>query len=93
MDGLEETDTEKDYALLRILSALDVKLFVTSRPLAKLELKFSGAAFFRVAAQDQDIRLHANDKISRDPDLEDLLVDPDVKEEVTRKIISKSDGM
>jgi ankyrin repeat domain-containing protein 50 len=93
LDGLDETSAEKQYALLRLLSPLDVKLFVTSRPLAKLEPKFTGATFFRVAAQERDIRLHVDDRISRHPDLEDLLADPDFKEQVILKIILKSDGM
>ncbi|KAH6916192.1 hypothetical protein BKA70DRAFT_1092444 [Coprinopsis sp. MPI-PUGE-AT-0042] len=93
LDGLDETSAEKQYAVLPLLSALDVKLFITSRPLAKLEPKFPGATFFRVAAQERDIRLHVNERISRHPDLEDLLEDHNFREQVTVKIISNSDGM
>lgn len=93
LDGLDETSAEKQYAVLRLLSALDVRLFVTSRPLAKLEPKFPGATFFRVTAQERDIRLHVNERISRHPDLGDLLADARFKEQVILTIISKSDGM
>ncbi|KAH6916203.1 ankyrin repeat-containing domain protein [Coprinopsis sp. MPI-PUGE-AT-0042] len=94
LDGLDETSTEDQLALLKLLDDLpDCKILVTSRPLPKLELRFPQATFFRVAAQEKDIRLYIGDRMSRNIFLGDLLADPHFKEEVVTKIIAKADGM
>ncbi|KAH6890773.1 ankyrin repeat-containing domain protein [Coprinopsis sp. MPI-PUGE-AT-0042] len=93
LDGLDETSAENQQVLVRLLSALDIKLFVTSRPLPKLQPKFPQATFLRISAQEVDIKLHIDERMSRNPDLEDLLADPQFKEDVVRKIITKADGM
>jgi hypothetical protein len=94
LDGLDEAPTEDQLALLRLLSALvNCKVLVTSRPLPSLEPMFQEAIFFRVAAQEKDIRLYVSDRMSRNVFLAELLADPDFREEVVTKIITKADGM
>ncbi|KAH6911236.1 hypothetical protein BKA70DRAFT_1423983 [Coprinopsis sp. MPI-PUGE-AT-0042] len=81
--------------LLEKLSSLNVKLFITSRPLPILEARFPGAHRFPILAQDRDLDLHIKKEISRSPMLQTILneEDPSFREKITTTIKKKCGGM
>ncbi|KAH6892695.1 hypothetical protein BKA70DRAFT_1233627 [Coprinopsis sp. MPI-PUGE-AT-0042] len=58
LDALDEAPPDVQFNLLKKLSTLDVKIFITSRPLANLDSCLPGAHRFSIRAQDRDLELH-----------------------------------
>ncbi|KAH6905383.1 hypothetical protein BKA70DRAFT_1153081 [Coprinopsis sp. MPI-PUGE-AT-0042] len=73
LDALDEAPERIRLTLLRKLSSLGLRLFITSRPLPAIEAKFPAAHAFPILAQDQDLDLHIAEKIEASEELQDLL--------------------
>ncbi|KAH6909450.1 hypothetical protein BKA70DRAFT_1148668 [Coprinopsis sp. MPI-PUGE-AT-0042] len=73
LDALDEAPERIRLTLLRKLSSLGLRLFITSRPLPAIEAKFPAAHAFPILAQDQDLDLHIAEKIEASEGLQDLL--------------------
>ncbi|KAH6911241.1 hypothetical protein BKA70DRAFT_55684 [Coprinopsis sp. MPI-PUGE-AT-0042] len=95
LDALDEAPPGVQLDLLEKLSSLNVKLFITSRPLPLLEARFPGAHRYPIRAQDRDLDLHIKKEISRSAMLQTVLneQDPSFRERITTTIKKKCGGM
>lgn len=95
LDALDEAPTGVRLDIIKKLASLDVRLFITSRPLQALEAIFPDAHAFSIVAQDQDLDLHIAHKIDTSEALQDLLqeCDPALKDEIVNTVKSKCGGM
>ncbi|KAH6904798.1 hypothetical protein BKA70DRAFT_1295100 [Coprinopsis sp. MPI-PUGE-AT-0042] len=95
LDALDEAPPELQLELLEKLASLDVKLFVTSRPLKTLEAHFPGAHLFPIVAHEEDITLHIDKEISRSADLRAILqqADPSFQNVIVASVQQKCGGM
>jgi hypothetical protein len=96
LDAVDEAPVKVQLDLLRKLASLDVKLFITSRPMEAVEARFPDAHHFRIAARDQDIALHIANEIARSPELCELFEQADstsLRDEIVSSIKSKCRGM
>lgn len=73
LDALDEAPIGIQLALVKRLSSLNCKLFITSRPLKAVEAQFPDARTFCIVAQDEDIDLHIKERIGSSADLQGLL--------------------
>jgi hypothetical protein len=95
LDALDEAPEPIQFDLLIRLSSLNVKLFITSRPLKILQAEFPNAHCFIIAAQDRDLELHINREIQRSPRLRRLLnkADPSWRAKILSAVKEKCGGM
>ncbi|KAH6902939.1 hypothetical protein BKA70DRAFT_1079825, partial [Coprinopsis sp. MPI-PUGE-AT-0042] len=95
LDALDEAPPKLQLAILRALTLLNVKIFITSRPLRNVEVKFPDAQNFTIAAQDTDLDLHIAKVINESADLELLLeqAGPSLREEIISSIKQNCGGM
>ncbi|KAH6907877.1 hypothetical protein BKA70DRAFT_1189351, partial [Coprinopsis sp. MPI-PUGE-AT-0042] len=95
LDALDEAPPDVQFDLLKKLSTLDVKIFITSRPLANLDSRFPGAHRFSIRAQDRDIELHIAKEIERNPVLQTILDQggPSLRDKIMSTIKEKCEGM
>jgi hypothetical protein len=94
LDALDEAPTKIQLAVLRTLTSLNVKLFVTSRPLKPLEDRFPQALTFAIFAQDEDLDLLIAKGIEDSVELRYLLeVEPFLRDELFLTIKANCGGM
>jgi ankyrin repeat domain-containing protein 50 len=95
LDALDEAPIGVRLDIVRKLASLEVRLFITSRPLQALEARFPNAHTFTIVAQDQDLDLHIAHKIETSESLQDLLQEcqPAFKQELVDTVKSKCGGM
>jgi hypothetical protein len=95
LDALDEAPTKIQLAIIKVLASLNVKLFITSRPLPNVESKFPQARSFKIVAQDVDVELHIAKGIEESPDLQDVLrlVGLSLREEIVNSIKQNCGGM
>ncbi|KAH6916284.1 hypothetical protein BKA70DRAFT_1179752, partial [Coprinopsis sp. MPI-PUGE-AT-0042] len=94
LDALDEAPTKIRLALLKTLSLLNAKLFITSRPLMTIEANFPEAHIFAIVAQDADIDLHIAKGINDNAELQRLLLDnPLLRNEIVSTIKQNCGGM
>ncbi|KAH6903022.1 hypothetical protein BKA70DRAFT_1155699, partial [Coprinopsis sp. MPI-PUGE-AT-0042] len=95
LDALDEAPTNLQLAVVKALASLNVKLFITSRPLRNVEAKFPHAQKLTIVAQEVDIDLHITKVISESVDLQHLLehADPSLREEIVSTIKRNCGGM
>ncbi|KAH6903573.1 hypothetical protein BKA70DRAFT_1110879 [Coprinopsis sp. MPI-PUGE-AT-0042] len=95
LDALDEAPTNVQLDLLEKLSSLNVKLFITSRPLPILEAYFPEAHRYPICAQDHDLDLHIAKDISRSAVLRSILNQggPALREKIETIIKQKCGGM
>ncbi|KAH6905368.1 hypothetical protein BKA70DRAFT_502069, partial [Coprinopsis sp. MPI-PUGE-AT-0042] len=95
LDALDEAPDRIRLTLLRKLSSLGLRLFITSRPLPAIEAKFPEAHTFPISAQDQDLNLHIAKKIEASEHLQDLLEEggPEFKDRLITTVKAKCGGM
>jgi ankyrin repeat domain-containing protein 50 len=88
LDALDEAPTRIQLAVVKTLASLNVKLFITSRPLKNVQTKFPQAYTIIIFAQDADIDLHIAQRIEESADLQDLLdqAGPALKAEIIAAI-------
>ena len=65
LDALDESPERLRVSLIKYLASLNVRLFVTSRPLKDVENRFPNVCSFPIAAQDDDLNLHIDQMITR----------------------------
>ncbi|KAH6868947.1 ankyrin repeat-containing domain protein, partial [Coprinopsis sp. MPI-PUGE-AT-0042] len=95
LDALDEAPPEIQLEILKKLASVNVKLFITSRPLRSVEVSFPQAHRFRVIARDQDIDLHIDKELSRGAGLRELLEHGGIalRNEIAASIKEKCGGM
>ncbi|KAH6903928.1 ankyrin repeat-containing domain protein [Coprinopsis sp. MPI-PUGE-AT-0042] len=93
LDALDEMRAEDQPVLLRLLSSLDVKLFITSRPLDLLQRQYPQAQLFNIAASRSDIDLHIKDFLRHSPVVMALLEGNDFEKRIVETVHRKSGGM
>jgi hypothetical protein len=94
LDALDEAPTKIRLAVLRALSSLNVKLFVTSRPLKPLQARFPQALTFAIFAQDEDLDLLIAKGIEESVELQYLLeAEPYLRDELFLTIKGNCGGM
>jgi hypothetical protein len=95
LDALDEAPEPIQFDLLTRLSSLNVKLFVTSRPMTLLQAELANAHCFIIAAQDRDLELHIDREIQRSPRLRRLLnkADPSWRAKIVSSVKEKCGGM
>jgi hypothetical protein len=94
LDALDEAPAKIQLAVLRALTSLNVKLFITSRPLEPLEARFPQAHIVAIFAQDEDLEIHIAKGIEESVELRDLLeADPLLREELVSTVKKNCGGM
>jgi len=95
LDALDEAPPTLQLAALRILASLNVKLFITSRPLRAVEDVFPEAHTFQIQAQEHDIELHVEKVFNESLGLLNLLRQDgaSLREEILSTIKIESGGM
>ncbi|KAH6889045.1 ankyrin repeat-containing domain protein [Coprinopsis sp. MPI-PUGE-AT-0042] len=94
LDALDEAPTKIQLAVDETLASLNVKLFITSRPLEPVEANFPEAHTFHIVAQDTDIDLHIAKGISKSAALRRLLqVIPSLRDGIISSIKRNCGGM
>jgi hypothetical protein len=95
LDALDEAPAAIQIEIMEKLASLNVKLFITSRPLKNLEAAFPNVYRFLVVAQDGDIDLHIERELSRRGDLHAILktAGASLRDEIKTAIRSASGGM
>jgi hypothetical protein len=93
LDALDEMRVEDRPILLWLLTSLDAKLFVTSRPLDVLQKRYSHAQFFEIAATRADLDLHVQHFLRHSPEVAALLDGTDLEQHLVEAIHHKSGGM
>ncbi|KAH6907836.1 hypothetical protein BKA70DRAFT_1150135 [Coprinopsis sp. MPI-PUGE-AT-0042] len=95
LDALDEAPPDVQFDLLEKLSTLNVKIFITSRPLAHLNSCFPGAHRFSIRAQDRDLELHICKEIARSPVLRAILNQggPELRDKIISAVKKKCEGM
>ncbi|KAH6911303.1 hypothetical protein BKA70DRAFT_56704 [Coprinopsis sp. MPI-PUGE-AT-0042] len=95
IDALDEAPADVQLELLEKLVDLNVKLFITSRPLDQLESRFPDAHHFPIFAQDADLDVHIDKEISRSMELQAILAasSPGLGGRITLTIKRKCSGM
>ncbi|KAH6909747.1 hypothetical protein BKA70DRAFT_1148288 [Coprinopsis sp. MPI-PUGE-AT-0042] len=95
LDALDEAPTAIQIEIIQALTSLNVKLFITSRPLKIVEAAFPNVHRFPIVAQTEDIDLHIDQAISRSGDLRAILEQggPSLRSNVYSSIKAKCGGM
>ncbi|KAH6889038.1 hypothetical protein BKA70DRAFT_1163664, partial [Coprinopsis sp. MPI-PUGE-AT-0042] len=94
LDALDEAPTKIQLTVVKTLASLNVKLFITSRPLKTIEDNFPNAHTFHITAQDTDIDLHIKKGISENAELQRVLnANPSLRDEIISTIKGDCGGM
>ncbi|KAH6870864.1 hypothetical protein BKA70DRAFT_1242186 [Coprinopsis sp. MPI-PUGE-AT-0042] len=95
LDALDEAPDRIQVDLVLKLASLNVRLFITSRPLEAVQARVPNVHCFPIVAQDSDLDLHINQEISRSRDLANFLdnADPSLRDEIVSLVKSKCGGM
>ncbi|KAH6910976.1 hypothetical protein BKA70DRAFT_1100005, partial [Coprinopsis sp. MPI-PUGE-AT-0042] len=96
LDALDEALDRHQVDLIQKLASLNVRLFITSRPLPKVvEARVPSARCFPIVAREGDLDLRITQEIARSRNLADLLenADPSLRDEIVSLVKSKCGGM
>ena len=95
LEGLDEAPSGLQYSLVKTLSSLEAKLFITSRHLKVVQERFPDAHCFEIVPQDGDIEQYINKKIENTTNLHKILrcVSHVEREEIIKTIKDRCDGM
>jgi hypothetical protein len=95
LDALDEAPADVQVDLLESLMSLNVKLFITSRPLKDLEARFPDAHHFPIIAQDSDLEAHIGKELSRSTELQAILATatPGLDGRITMTVKRQCSGM
>jgi hypothetical protein len=94
LDALDEAPKKIQLAVVEALASLNVKLFITSRPLEAVKANFPEAHTFRITAQDADIDVHFAKTSKEDPALRRLFHElPTLRDAVLSTIKQNCGGM
>ncbi|KAH6905412.1 hypothetical protein BKA70DRAFT_1431036 [Coprinopsis sp. MPI-PUGE-AT-0042] len=94
LDALDEAPIGVQLALIKMLASLNVRLFVTSRPV-EVESRIPGVHSFPIVAQEVDLDLHITQEIARSWTLQGLLnkAGSSLRDEVMSLVKSNCGGM
>ncbi|KAH6911265.1 hypothetical protein BKA70DRAFT_1099898, partial [Coprinopsis sp. MPI-PUGE-AT-0042] len=95
LDALDEAPANVQLDLLDRLTSLNVKLFITSRPLKPLQARFPEAHHFPIVAQESDLDVHIGREMLRSMDLQAIIAtaSPGLEGRITVAIKKKCSGM
>jgi hypothetical protein len=95
LDALDEAPADVQTGLIESLTALNVKLFITSRPMSSIRARIPAAHHFPIVAQDQDLEVHIDKEMSRSTELQAILANstPGLGGRITLTIKRKCSGM
>jgi hypothetical protein len=95
LDALDEAPADVQHELLESLTGLNVKLFITSRPIGSVQARISGAHYFPIVAHEQDLDVHINKEMWRSTELQAILASstPGLEGKITLTIKRKCSGM
>ncbi|KAH6879584.1 hypothetical protein BKA70DRAFT_207428 [Coprinopsis sp. MPI-PUGE-AT-0042] len=95
LDALDEAPTEIQLEIIERLTSLDVKLFITSRPLKNVEAAFPSVHRFRIVARASDLNLYIDKEISRSGELRAILERGGIslQDSVYASVKAKASGM
>ncbi|KAH6909473.1 hypothetical protein BKA70DRAFT_1561718 [Coprinopsis sp. MPI-PUGE-AT-0042] len=95
LEALDEAPPGIHLPLVKSLSSLNVKLFITSRPLPAVEASVGDAEIIPIVPQDHDLDLLVDKAIADCSDLQGILhrAGPYLKEDILTSVKSKCDGM
>ena len=97
LDALDEAHQKVRAAVVRKLSSLNAKVFMTSRPLESMEavLPLVQVHKVKISAQDEDIERHVEEGIKESLGLINLLEQEgeSLRQEILSTIKHRSDGM
>ncbi|KAH6892719.1 hypothetical protein BKA70DRAFT_1201196 [Coprinopsis sp. MPI-PUGE-AT-0042] len=95
LDALDEAPPDVQFDLVEMLSTLNAKVFITSRPLTHLDSCFPEAHRFSIRAQDRDLELHISKEIKHSPVLQTILNQggPSLRDKIMSTVKEKSEGM
>ncbi|KAH6868954.1 hypothetical protein BKA70DRAFT_380995 [Coprinopsis sp. MPI-PUGE-AT-0042] len=95
LDALDEAPTAIQIEIIQRLTSLDVKLFITSRPLKDVEAAFPNVHRFPIVARPSDIDLHIEKEIALSGNLRAILEQGGtlLRDEVYTSIKEKCGGM
>jgi ankyrin repeat domain-containing protein 50 len=93
LDALDEMRAKDRPVLLQLLSSLDAKLFITSRPLDTVQKQYPGAQIFEISASQADIELHVRKFLRHSPEVAALLEGTDPEQHLAEMIYRMSGGM
>ncbi|KAH6879575.1 hypothetical protein BKA70DRAFT_1474968 [Coprinopsis sp. MPI-PUGE-AT-0042] len=95
LDALDEAPTAIQIEIIQRLTSLNVKLFITSRPLKDVEAAFPNVHRFPIVAQPSDIDLHIEKEISLSGNLRAILAQggTSLRDKVYASIREKCGGM
>ncbi|KAH6911843.1 hypothetical protein BKA70DRAFT_1539158 [Coprinopsis sp. MPI-PUGE-AT-0042] len=95
LDVLDEAHDQIQVDLVQKLASLNVRLFITSRPLEAVQARAPDIHCFPIVAQEGDLDLHIDQEINRSRDLAYLLgkEGPSLRDEIISLIKSKCGRM
>ncbi|KAH6905407.1 hypothetical protein BKA70DRAFT_1504594 [Coprinopsis sp. MPI-PUGE-AT-0042] len=95
LDALDEAPTTIQIEIIQRLTSLNVKLFITSRPLKDVEAAFPNVHRFAIVARPSDIDLHIKKEIALSGNLRAILAQGGtlLRDEVYTSIKEKCGGM
>ncbi|KAH6901824.1 hypothetical protein BKA70DRAFT_1568315 [Coprinopsis sp. MPI-PUGE-AT-0042] len=95
LDALDEAPTAIQIEIIQRLTSLNVKLFITSRPLKDVEAAFPNIHRFPIVARPSDIDLHVDKEIGLSGNLRAILEQGGtlLRDEVYTSIKEKCGGM
>ena len=95
LEALDEAPERLQVDLVTKLASLNVRLFITSRPLKSVEGRVPNLCSFVIVAQEGDLDLHIEQEISRSRDLQGLLEEeePSFKDEIVSTVKKNCGGM
>jgi hypothetical protein len=94
LDALDEAPKKIQVAVVETLASLNVKLFITSRPLEDVQANITEVHTFHISAQDVDIDLHFAKITKVNPALRQLFNElPSLRDEVLFTVKQNCGGM
>jgi ankyrin repeat domain-containing protein 50 len=95
LDALDEAPDKVQLDLIMKLASLNIRLFVTSRPMKFVEARAPSACSLTIFAQEEDLDLLISQEIARSPYFQDLVekAGPSLREEVVAAIKENCGGM
>ncbi|KAH6884778.1 ankyrin repeat-containing domain protein [Coprinopsis sp. MPI-PUGE-AT-0042] len=94
-DALDEAPSDVQLDLRESLTSLNVKLFLTSRPMKPLEARFPEVRHFLIVAREGDLDVHIAEEMSRSMELQAIIAtsSPGLGGRITLAIKVKCSGM
>lgn len=95
IEALNEAPNAIQLSLVKNLSSLNIKLFVTSQPLPEVEQSFPDAEMVQITAQDRDLDLLMEQEFQKRKYLPGVMErgGPTLRKDLMATVKSKCDGM